>query len=192
MTPIRRKLKPIPTPTEAVAGGLLAATNAETLLRAADAASQAQCFGAADGLAVLAIEEAAKARTLFARLFAGRIGARLAITDVELRSLLYGPRAHVFRQFMASVHVVLRHAARLHERGQDFDHPLEPEDIAELNHLISSSRRKERGFYVDFTESGWATPASVSESDWLASKSIAAQFVAETSRQAVDARMLLP
>lgn len=54
-----------------------------------------------------------------------------------------------------------------------------------------ASHRKERGFYVDFTETGWSTPASITEDHWLASRAFAEAFVAETTEQASQARAIL-
>jgi AbiV family abortive infection protein len=178
-----KKMKPIPAPTEACQGGLLAAANAEALLTAAAAASSVGSFGAAESLAVLALEEAVKARMLFAPLFA-LSGASIEITEQGLRALLHGPRAHLLRHVIVAGQSILLDPART-------PGPLDDKELAAMNHLVTASARKERGFYVDFTADGWSTPASVNEGDWIAARAFAETYVAATATQADRASMLL-
>lgn len=171
---------------------MLAAANAEALLRAAIAAGGVRSYGAADGIAVLALEEALKARVLFAPLLADRLGLPLAIGDDQLRRLLHGPHAHFFRHAMAAWQVLSkrsREPSRLLEAISTT--PLTSQEFDAIDRFMMASWRKERGFYVDFSDRGWSSPSSITEDHWLAARAFAEAFVAETTEQASRARALL-
>ncbi len=191
MTPTRRR-RPIPTPRQACDGGLLAAANAAALLQAAIAAGGVRSFGAAEGIAILALEEALKARVLFVPLLADQLGSSLNVGEDQLKWLLHGPHAHFFRHAMGAWHVLSKRS-REPSGVVDAIHaaPLTIEEFDAIDRFMMASHRKERGFYVDFTDAGWSTPASITEDRWLASRAFTEPFIAETTEQASQARVVL-
>ncbi len=190
VTPTRKPLRPVPSPVEACEGGLLAAANSEALLRAAIAAGDVGSSGAAMGLGVLALEEAVKARALFAPLLSVRAGRRPTITETHLRRLLYGPQAHFYRHAMGTWQMILSSLTRPLWRGVGGS-TLTGQDIEEIDQLMSGRELKESGFYVDFVDRAWRSPAAVTKERWLASRTFVERFVAETTEQAAKARAML-
>jgi len=185
--------KRLPTPDEAREGGYLAAENAEALLRTAIAAAGVHSFGAAVGLAVLALEEAAKARACFGLFASSRVGGRFGFSDKQFRALIYGP--HEFRHAAAFWQGISNATRTAILTGTYPPDPAQKGRIqAELTAgewLQTANDRKERGFYVDFSDAGaWKEPAGITEADWEEALGVVQPFVAEALAQANRARSI--
>jgi AbiV family abortive infection protein len=185
--------KPLPTADEAREGGFLAAENAQRLLRAADAAAGVGSYGAAIGIAVLALEEAAKARACFGLFAATRVGARFGFSDKQFRGLIYGP--HEFRHVAAFWQGVSSETRTALLTGAYPGDPAQKKrveaDLTAGEWLQSANAHKEHGFYVDFAGAGsWTGPGAVTEADWVQAEAVAQPFVAEALLQAERARSI--
>jgi AbiV family abortive infection protein len=186
------QLKPLPSPVEARDGGYLAAENAQALLNAATAAAAARSWGAAVGIAVLALEEAAKARALFGCFGASRIpGMKFGFSDKQFRAMIYGP--HGFRHaaaFWQSISSQTRSAILTGAwPGDATGGEKVKADVFAGEWLVTADQLKQKGFYVDYRDDGfWASPSALVQGDWLEAQSVAAPFVAEAVAQAEKAR----
>ena len=81
--------KRLPNEHEAIKGAGVATTTAVSLLSAADLAADADSYGIARSLAVLALEESVKARTLGAIAAAAAQGRHPGFSDDDMRKIVY-------------------------------------------------------------------------------------------------------
>jgi AbiV family abortive infection protein len=82
-------VKRLPDEREAIEGAGVATATAATLLGDADLLAGAGSYGIARSLAVLALEESVKARTLGAIALAASYGGRPGFSDDDLRKIVY-------------------------------------------------------------------------------------------------------
>ena len=173
----------LPDMVEARIWGVLAAENAERVLASASLLAADQRQGHAIGLAVLAVEEAVKARALFGY---ARYGGRFSLDDVTLARLLKGD--HRLRHFVAwmqgSSPTAWRWLASEGETDRTADAKVEAELVA-LDWLMIANESKNGGFYVDYKGAGhWSTPQAATDEQWSMANAVATPFVDEAMEQA--------
>ena len=181
--------KRMPDEREATAGAVAAAANAAGLLGDADLLAAAGRYGSALSLAVLAFEEAVKARSLGAIAAAAAQGREPGFSEDTLRKIIYGSHQarHEagFLQHVAATFPEIYSKLMLGIAGT----PGEVGMLGELAEFLNSANaRKQAGFYTDFDpDSGsWSAPAAVSEAEFGKIRALVGQFVAETQRQTGD------
>lgn len=173
----------LPDIVEARIWGVLAAENAERLLASASILATDQQLGHAIGLAVLAVEEAAKARALFGY---ARYGDQFSLDEATLTRLLKGN--HRLRHFVAwmqgSSPTARRWLASEGETHSTADAKVEAELVA-LDWLMVANESKNGGFYVDYRGAGhWSTPQAATDEQWSMANAVATPFVREATEQA--------
>ena len=89
--------KRLPNEHEAQAGAGIAAANAAALLSDADLLASAGSYGRALSLAVVALEESVKARTLGAIMAAAAQGRAPGFTEDDLRKIIYSSHQALYR-----------------------------------------------------------------------------------------------
>ena len=176
--------KRLPTKDGARVGGRLAILNACNLFESAEVAAERGNFGAAVGLAVLAMEEATKGRALLGYALAAHTGVSFGMSNTKFKDFLHchGPRyAIAFMQGLtAAGHSLLLGLA-----------PQTEEDRAQLQRdvdcgrwLTAANSKKQRGFYVDFSGNDvWSSPSNVTPDDWDRARRIVSPFLDESRRQ---------
>lgn len=178
--------KRLPDEHEAIEGARVAAPAAAGLLSNADLLAGTGSFGTALALAVLALEESVKARTLGAIAAAAVQGRRPGFSDDDLRKIVYsghrerhaaGLVQHVAAAFpdvygkvMLGMSVGAADAVKI-------------EELAGL--LAAANSWKQAGFYSDFDpDSGsWSSPVSVTEAEFAEIRVLIGDYVGETQRQ---------
>jgi AbiV family abortive infection protein len=178
--------KRLPDEPEAVEGAGVATATAANLLTGADLVAGAGSYGIARSLAVLALEESVKARTLGAIAAAAAQGRRPGFSDDDLRKIVYsghrerhaaGLIQHVAAAFpdiygkvMLGMAVGAADAAKI-------------EELAAL--LAAANPWKQAGFYSDFDpDSGsWSSPGSVTEAEFGKIRGLIGDYISETQRQ---------
>jgi AbiV family abortive infection protein len=173
----------LPDLVEARIWGVLAAENAERLLASASLLAANQRLGHAIGLAVLAVEEAVKARALFGN---ARYGDRFSLDEATLAKLLKGD--HRLRHFVAWIQgsspAARRWLASEAETDRAADAKVEAELVA-LDWLMVANESKNGGFYVDYRAAGhWSTPQAATDEQWSMAMAVAAPFVGEATEHA--------
>ena len=178
--------KRLPDEREAIEGAGVATATAANLLNSADLVAGAVSYGIARSLAVLALEESVKARTLGAIAAAAAHGRPPGFSDDDLRKIVYsghrerhaaGLVQHVAATFpdvygrvMLGMSVGAADAAKL-------------EELAGL--LAAANSWKQVGFYSDFNpDSGsWSSPGSVTDAEFAKIRALIGDYVSETQRQ---------
>ena len=180
----------LPEAKDAYEGGEAAILNAESLLEAAKASAEKGNLGVAVGLAVLALEEAVKARALFGFLMARKMGAPFGLSDKAFEDLLY--RNHALRHILAFWQGM---SNETHTAWISGEMPREEKgrkaverDLAAARWLSKANLAKLRGFYVDFIDGKWVQPLNVQPADWDMALGVVTPFVEETRRQQGVAR----
>jgi AbiV family abortive infection protein len=178
--------KRLPDEREAIEGAGVATTTAAGLLCGADLLAGADSYGIARSLAVLALEESVKARTLGAIAVAASHGSRPGFSDDDLRKIVYsghrerhdaGFLQHVAATFPdAYCRVMLGMSAAAEDAAKI-------EGVREL--LGAANPAKQAGFYSDFDpDSGsWSSPGSVTEAEFVKIRALIGDYVTETQRQ---------
>lgn len=176
----------LPDEREALEGATLAAANAAELLGDADLLAGAGRFGRAVSMAVLALEEAVKARTLGAIAAAAALGRLPGFDEDTLRRIVYsGHQARLdagVLQHLAAAFPDLYGKLML---GRDIT-TAEEATLLELAGIAGSANAgKQAGFYTDFDpDSGtWSMPGTVSDAEFGRVRQMIGDFVAETQRQ---------
>lgn len=178
--------KRLPDEHEAIEGAGIATATAAGLLSGADLLADVGSYGIARSLAVLALEESVKARTLGAIAAAAAQGSRPGFSDDDLRKVVYsGHRerhavgliqyvAAAFPDAYGSVMLGMSVAAG------------EAAGVAELAGMLTEANSwKQAGFYSDFDpDSGeWSSPGSVTDAEFAKIRALIGDFVTETQRQ---------
>lgn len=178
--------KRLPNEREAIEGAGVATATSAGLLSAADLAAGAASYGIAQALAVLALEESVKARTLGAIAVAASHGGHPGFTDDDLRKIVFsghrerhdaGLKQHVaatipdvYGRIMLGMPIGGGEAAKIEEL-----HAL----------LAGANAAKQAGFYSDFDpDSGsWSSPTCVTEAEFAKFRALIGDYVTETQRQ---------
>jgi AbiV family abortive infection protein len=178
--------KRLPDEHEAAEGAALAAANAVALLGDADHLADAERFGSAVSLAVLAFEESVKARTLGAITAAAAQGRRPGFSDDALLKIIYN--GHQARHHAGLLQHVAATSPNVFGKSMlgialSADERATLQTLADL--VASANARKQAGFYTDFDpESGcWSTPGTVSGTEFRKIRTLVGGFVTETQRQ---------
>jgi AbiV family abortive infection protein len=179
-------VKRLPDEREAIEGAGIATATAVTLLGDADLLAGAGSYGIARSLAVLALEESVKARTLGAIALAASHGGRPGFSDDDLRKIVYsGHRERHDAGFVQHVAATLPDAYGKVILGM----PAKAEDAAKIQELhgllAAANSAKQAGFYSDFDpDSGsWASPGGVTEVEFAKIRTLVGDYVTETKRQ---------
>lgn len=181
--------KRLPDENEAIDGAVASAANAARLLSDADLLAGAGSTGTAVSIAVLAFEEAVKARTLGAIASAAAVGNQLGFSEVELRKIVYS--GHQIRHVAG----FLQHLAAAYPGTYGkllLGLPLPPDAdnaVRELVEMVTSANdSKQAGFYTDFDPSSglWSTPGIVGDALFGKMRAVIAAFIDETQRQLDD------
>lgn len=179
----------LPDEREAVVGAVAAAANAAGLLGDADLLAGVGRYGSALSLAVLAFEEAVKARSLGAIAASAAQGREPGFSEDTLRRVIY--RGHQARheagllQHVAAAFPMIYGKLMLGIAAT----PGEISVLGEFADLLNSANaRKQAGFYADFdpVSGSWTAPAAVSEAEFGKVRALVGQFVVETQRQTND------
>jgi AbiV family abortive infection protein len=179
----------LPDEREAVVGAVAAAANAAGLLGDADLLAVTGRYGSSLSLAVLAFEEAVKARSLGAIPASAAQGREPGFSEDTLRKIVYS--GHQARheagllQHVAAAFPEIYGKLMLGIAGT----PGEIGMLGEFADLLNSANaRKQAGFYTDFDpESGsWSVPAAVGEAEFGKIRALVGQLVVETQRQTND------
>ncbi len=175
-----------PDKREAIEGAGVAAAAAADLLSGADLLAGAGSYGIARSLAVLALEESVKARTLGAIAVAASYRGRPGFSDDDLRKIVYsGHRERHDAGFVQHVAATFPDAYGTVMLGMSAD----TEDAARIEELrgllASANSAKQAGFYSDFDpDSGsWSSPGSVTEAEFAKIRALIGDYVTETQRQ---------
>jgi AbiV family abortive infection protein len=178
--------KRLPDEREAVVGAEVATATATSLLSGADRVAGDGSYGIARSLAVLALEESVKARTLGAIAVAASHGDRPGFSDEVLRKVVY--RGHRERHdvgFVQHVAATFPDAYGKIMLGMSVDAE-EAAKITEVRGLLAEADTvKQAGFYSDFDpDSGsWSSPSSVTGAEFTKVRVLIGDYVAETQRQ---------
>ncbi len=174
----------MPSFDEAKVWGVLAAENAKALLASAELLAEHGDRGRGISLAVLAVEEAAKARAMFGY---ARSQHRpgFALDAATMKKIIRGP--HQVRHLIAWLQGSSREAQQL-MASKTPDPDVEKRVAAELealDWLLVANTSKNGGLYVDYLGAGhWSTPQAATEAQWAMAKAVATPFVAEAGNQA--------
>jgi AbiV family abortive infection protein len=178
--------KRLPGEREAIEGARVATATAAGLLSSADLVAGVGSYGIARSLAVLALEESVKARTLGAIAAAASYGGRPGFSDDDLRKIVYGGHRERhdagFVQHVAATFPAAYGGAML-GRSADAE---DAAKIAELRSLLAAANSaKQVGFYSDFDpDSGsWSSPGGVTEAGFAEVRTLIGDYVTETQRQ---------
>ena len=181
--------KRLPDEHEAIEGAGVAAATAAGLLSGADVVASAGNYGLARSLAVLALEESVKARTLGAIAAATAQGRPPGFSDDLLRKIVYsghqerhaaGLVQHVAAEYPDSyAKVMLGMSASAAEAAKI-------EEVAEI--LAAANSWKQAGFYSDFDpdSASWSSPGKVTEPEFKKIRTLAGGYASETQRQLDD------
>lgn len=178
--------KRLPDKREAIEGAGVAAAVAADLLSGADLLAGTGSYGIARSLAVLAMEESVKARTLGAIAVAASHGGRRGFSDDDLRKIMYsGHRERHDAGFVQHVAATFPDAYGRVMLGMSAG----TEDAAKIEELrgllAAANSAKQAGFYSDFDpDSGsWSSPGSVTEAEFAKIRALIGDYVTETQRQ---------
>jgi len=174
----------MPTYDEAKIWGILAAENAGNHLCAAEALAGSGFRGQAISLAVLAVEEAVKARAMlgYAR---SQYRPGFGLDAATMKKIIRGP--HQVRHLIAWFQGGSAEAKAL-LASDTSDHEAEARlkaDFAALDWLLVANTSKNGGFYVDYLGGGhWSTPIAATDAQWEMARAVATPFVVEAGNQA--------
>jgi AbiV family abortive infection protein len=178
--------KRLPDEREAIAGAGVATATAVGLLSGADLVAGAGSYGIARSLAVLALEESVKARTLGAIAVAASHGGRPGFSDDDLRKIVYsGHRERHDAGFVQHVAATFPDAYARVMLGMSVG----SEDAAKIEELrgllAAANSAKQAGFYSDFDpDSGlWSSPGNVTAAEFAKIRALIGDYVTETQRQ---------
>jgi len=178
--------KRLPDEREAVEGAGVATATAAGLLGGADLLAQAGNYGIARSLAVLAMEESVKARTLGAIAAAAAQGRRPGFSDDDLRKIVYsGHRERHAAGLVQHVAAALPGVYAKVMLGMAVGAE-EAANVGELAGLLAAANSgKQAGFYSDFDpDSGsWSSPGSITEAQFAGIRALIGDYVSETQRQ---------
>ena len=181
--------KRLPDKREAIEGAGVAAAAAADLLSGADLLAGTGSYGIAQSLAVLAMEESVKARTLGAIAVAASHGGRPGFSDDDLRKIVYsGHRERHDAGFVQHVAATFPDAYGRVMLGMSAG----TEDAAKIEELrgllAAANSAKQAGLYSDFDpDSGsWSSPGSVTEAEFAKIRALIGDYVTETQRQFDD------
>jgi AbiV family abortive infection protein len=178
--------KRLPDEREAIEGAGVATVTAVSLLSNADLLAGVGSYGIARSLAVLALEESVKARTLGAIAVAASHGGRPGFSDDDLRRIVYtGHRERHDAGFVQHVAATFPDAYGRIMLGMSANAE-DTAKIAELRSLLAAANsEKQAGFYSDFDpDSGsWSSPGSVTEAELAKIRALIGDYVTETQRQ---------
>lgn len=145
--------------------------------------------GTAVSIAVLALEEALKARTLGAIAAAAAVGNKVGFSDDELRKIIYS--GHQIRHEAG----FLQHLAAADPSSYGnllLGMPLSPDAVKAVHELLelvnSANDSKQAGFYTDFDPAtgSWSTPGTGGSALFGKMRAVIAPFIDETQRQLDD------
>jgi AbiV family abortive infection protein len=175
--------KRLPDPHEAIEGATVAAATAARLLSGADVLAGVASYGIARSLAVLALEESVKARTLGA---IAAHGGHTAFSDDFLRKIVYS--GHKERHEAGLVQHLAATSPDVFGRlllgisiGEE-----EQAKIEELRKILADANSgKQAGFYSDFDpESGsWSAPDCVTDAEFAKIRALSGDYVNQTQQQ---------
>lgn len=178
--------KRLPDKTEAATGAKLAAANARALLDGADRLAGDRQYGSAGALAVLALEEAVKARTLGAIVAAAAQGRQPGFSETDLTKIIY--KSHKHRHDAGLIQHIAANQPKIYHKlmlGQELS-PVEKTAMANLIELLASADvRKQAGFYTDFDPdtATWSSPNDIGLPEYETVQTLVNEFVVETERQ---------
>ncbi len=178
--------KRLPDEPEAIEGARVATAAAAGLLSNADLLAGAGSFGTALALAVLALEESVKARTLGAMAAAAAQGRTPGFSDDDLRKIVYS--GHRERHDAGFIQHVAAAYPDVYGRVM-LGLPAAAAEVAEIKELCglldTANSRKQAGFYSDFdpVSGSWSSPGSVTEAEFAKIRALAGAYVSETQRQ---------
>lgn len=178
--------KRLPNEREAIEGAGVATATAADLLSGADRLAGVGSYGIARSLAVLALEESVKARTLGAIASAAAQGRPLGFSDDDLRKIVYS--GHRERHAAGLVQHVAAAFPDVYTKVM-LGMPVgagEAAKFGELAGLLSAANSsKQAGFYSDFDpDSGsWSSPGSVTEAEFAKIRALIGDYANETQRQ---------
>jgi AbiV family abortive infection protein len=178
--------KRLPDAHDAIEGAGIAIGTADRLLSSADVLADIGNYGIARSLAVLALEESVKARTLGAIAAAAADGHRAGFSDGVLRKIVYsGHRERhaaglvqhiaaafpdVYGKLMLGMSVAAEELAR----------------VAEVQAVLAGAdTQKQAGFYSDFdaASGSWSSPGNVTEAEFTKIRVLIGDYLGETRRQ---------
>jgi AbiV family abortive infection protein len=178
--------KRLPNEHEAVAGAGVATATAADLLSGADLLANSGSYGIARSLAVLALEESVKARTLGAIAAAAAQGRHPGFADNDLQKIVYsGHRERHDAGFIQHVAATLPDAYGKIMLGMSVDAADEAK-IKRLRELLATAdSAKQAGLYSDFdpVSGSWSSPATVTDTDFTEIRGLIGSYVDETKRQ---------
>lgn len=178
--------KRLPDEHEAIEGAGVATASAVGLIGAADLLAEVGTYGIARSLAVLALEESVKARTLGAIAAAAAQGRRPGFSDDDLRKIVYS--GHRERHAAGLIQHVAATFPDVYGKvmlGISVDAG-EAVGIGELAELLAAANSwKQVGLYSDFDpDSGeWSSPGSVTDAEFAKIRALIGSYVTETQRQ---------
>jgi AbiV family abortive infection protein len=181
--------KRLPDEKEALEGAVVSVANAGRLLRDADLLAAAGSTGTAVSIAVLAFEEAVKARILGAIAAAAAVGTRPGFGEDDLRKIIYS--GHQIRHVAGFLQHLAAASPGIYGNLM-FGMPFPPDALDEVRELIemvsSANDSKQAGFYTDFdpASGSWSAPGTVSNAVFGKMRAIIAAFIDETQRQLDD------
>ena len=181
--------KRLPDEREAINGAGVATATAADLLSGADLVAGSGSYGIARSLAVLALEESVKARTLGAIAAAAAQGRRPGFSEDDLRKIVYS--GHRERHAAGLVQHVAAAFPDLYGRvmlGMSVG-AADAAKIVELTGLLDAANSwKQGGFYSDFDpySGSWSSPGSLTEADVTQIRALVGEYVSETQRQLDD------
>jgi AbiV family abortive infection protein len=178
--------KRLPNEHEAIEGARIATATAARLLSGADLLADAGSYGIARSLAVLALEESVKARTLGAIAAAAAQGNCPGFSDDDLQKIVYS--GHRKRHAAGLIQHVAAAFPDIYGRvmlGMSVGAG-EAATIGELVEMLTEANSwKQAGFYSDFDpDSGeWSSPGSITDAEFAKIRALIGDFVTETQRQ---------
>jgi len=174
----------MPSFDEAKVWGILATENAKALLASAHMCADHGDRGRGISLAVLAVEEAAKARAMFG--YARSEHRPAFILDAAtMKKIIRGP--HQVRHLIAWLQGSSREARQvsMSETRDAEGENRHAAELAALDWLLVANTSKNGGFYVDYLGNGhWSTPLAATDEQWAMAEAVATPFVAEAENQA--------
>jgi AbiV family abortive infection protein len=181
--------KRLPDEREAIKGAGVATATAAGRLSGADLVAGAGSYGIARSLAVLALEESVKARSLGAIAAAAAQGRRPGFSDDDLRKIVYsGHRERHAAGFVQHVAAAFPDVYGRVMLGM-YVGAADAAKIGELTGLLDAANCwKQVGFYSDFDpDSGsWSSPGTVTEAEFAKIRALIGEFMNETQRQLDD------
>jgi AbiV family abortive infection protein len=178
--------KRLPDEQEAIVGAGVPNAASIEVLSGADAVAGTGRYGVARSLAVLALEESVKARTLGAIAATSSARNRPGFSDKLLAKIVCsGHRERHSAGFFQHLATTFPDAYGQLMLGMSIE-PAEAAKIVELLALlVGADKAKQAGFYSDFDPDtgSWSSPVSVTEAEFTKIHVLIADYVTETQRQ---------